>query len=135
LGYLDNPGPVPLSQLTDGQFRPSTLSIHLQGTLTVTPHVHLQYTTLYTPHNPIGTYSHPRMKKPSTHLNPTTGQIPIEGNLSSNMQIVTGGEPPLIGHTPVATQPMAEGKYQPSFTRNPPQSWGPPQGGHFHQLH
>jgi hypothetical protein len=24
LGYLDNPGPVPLSQLTDGQFRPST---------------------------------------------------------------------------------------------------------------
>jgi ribonuclease HI len=26
LGYLDNPGPVPLSQLTDGQFRPSTLT-------------------------------------------------------------------------------------------------------------
>jgi hypothetical protein len=24
LGYLDNPGPVPLSQLTDGHFRPST---------------------------------------------------------------------------------------------------------------
>jgi hypothetical protein len=24
LGYLDNPGLVPLSQLTDGQFRPST---------------------------------------------------------------------------------------------------------------
>jgi hypothetical protein len=24
LGLLDNPGPVPLSQLTDGQFRPST---------------------------------------------------------------------------------------------------------------
>jgi hypothetical protein len=25
LGLLDNPGPVPLSQLTDGQFRPSTI--------------------------------------------------------------------------------------------------------------
>jgi hypothetical protein len=24
LGLLDNPGPVPLSQLMDGQFRPST---------------------------------------------------------------------------------------------------------------
>jgi hypothetical protein len=24
LGYLDNPGPVPLSLLMDGQFRPST---------------------------------------------------------------------------------------------------------------
>jgi hypothetical protein len=28
LGYLDNPGPVPLSQLTDGQFRPSTTKGH-----------------------------------------------------------------------------------------------------------
>jgi hypothetical protein len=28
LGYLDNPGPVPLSQLMDGQFCPSTLRMH-----------------------------------------------------------------------------------------------------------
>jgi hypothetical protein len=30
---------------------------------------------------------------------------------------------------------MAGGKYQPSFTGNPPQSRGPPQGGQFHQPH
>jgi hypothetical protein len=31
LGYLDNPGPVPLSQLTDGQFRPSKQNIQLEN--------------------------------------------------------------------------------------------------------
>jgi hypothetical protein len=43
----------------------------------------------------------------------------------------TGGQPPFIGQTPVVTQAMVGG--QPFFFGNPSQSWGPPQGGTFHQ--
>jgi hypothetical protein len=49
------------------------------------------------------------------------------------MQILIGGKTPLTSNTPVATQPMAGGKSQPSFIGNTPQSWVPPQGGQFHQ--
>jgi hypothetical protein len=107
------------------------LPSHLQSTLTVTPTIPLQATTSYTPQNPIGTPSHQRMKKPSTQLNPTvgqiptggqprfSGQIPTRGKPSFNTPVPTGGKLPLTGQILVSTQPMEGGQFQPSFTENP----------------
>jgi hypothetical protein len=117
------------------------LPSHVQSTLTVTPTIPLQPTAPYIPQNPIGTVVHHRMQNPTTHVKSSVGQtltggkplssgpIPPEGKLP--LHISTRGKPPFIGQTPVITQSMVGG--QPSFIGNPPQSWGPPQGGMFHQ--
>jgi hypothetical protein len=81
----------------------------------------------YTPKNHVGTYSHHIMKNHATQLNPTAGKISTRGQQSFNMKIPTRGKCPLTVHTSVATQPMEGGKSQPSFTRNPPQSWDHPK--------
>jgi hypothetical protein len=115
---------------------------HTQGTLTVTPTTPpFQTTTPYVPQNPVGTPIHHRMQNPTIHTQSTMGQIPTGGKPSSSgpvppggqppLHIPTGGKPPFIGQTPVVTQAMVGG--QPPFSGNPSQSWGPPQGGMFHQ--
>jgi len=75
------------------------------------------------------------MQNTTTQQNPIAGQIPTGGQSSFNTQILTRGQPPSTGQIPVSTQPMAGGQFQPFLTRKPPQSWGPPQGGLFHQPH
>jgi len=132
---------------------------HLQSTLTVTPTIPLQTSASYTPKNLVGTPSHKIIQNPSIQQNLIAGQIPTGGQPSFNGKIstrgkpsfsgqisiggkpsfsgknMTGGKPPFIGQIPFATQSMTERPFQPPFNGNLQQSWGPPQGGIFHQPH
>jgi len=61
----------------------------------------------------------------------TRRHLHTEAQPSLHTPMSTGGKHPFIGQTLVVIQSMVGG--QPYFTGNPPQSWGPPQGGIFHQ--
>jgi hypothetical protein len=113
----------------------------MQGTLTITPSITLQPTTPHISQNPVWTHVHHGIDNPTMHIDSTVGQIMIGRKPSFDRPIPLGGQPPLhiptgekppfVGQTPVVTQSMVG--VQPSFTGNPPQSWGPSQGGNFHQ--
>jgi hypothetical protein len=65
---------------------------------------------------------------------PFSGHIPTGGKPSFHTPITTRGKPPLLV-IPQLLPNQWQGEPQPSYTGNPPQSWGPPQGGQFHQPH
>jgi hypothetical protein len=126
------------------------LPSHVKSTLTVNPIVPLQPQNPYILQNRVGTPSHHRVQNLSTQQNPTAaqlltggippfgGHIPTRGKPSFQKLVSTGGQHPFTSQTPVFTQPMEGGQSSftgnpHSFTGNPPPSWGPPQGGMFHQ--